>query len=55
MTFFLYDVTEFIVCFLQKAFDGNYSTFVRVIQKCLGEERLLIESCEADVRQRDDN
>lgn len=33
---------------LKKAFDGNYCTFVRVIQKCLGEERLLIESCEID-------
>lgn len=35
---------------MQKAFDGNYLTFVEVIRRCLGEERLLVQSCEEDVK-----
>ena len=37
-----------LVCWQQR-FEGNYAAFVSVINSCLAEERLLIESCTAQV------
>jgi len=33
----------------QQRFEGNYAAFVTVINNCLAEERLLVESCTAQV------
>lgn len=39
----------FFSCWLfqyaQQRFEGNYEAFVSVVNSCLGEERLLIQSC----------